>query len=617
MRGREQVGGRSFPVAITLTSIVALSAALRIVLGSLASVPTIFHDELGFWELGRGIGESGQWSIGGQPVHGFTYGPLYPLLTAPTHLVTHSLIEAYALVKTLNAVVMSLAAVPAYVLARRVRVNVRGSLACATLAVLVPSFVYTTHVMSESLSYPLFLCAVLSMTVALERPSLGRQLVALAVIALTALTRVEMIVLFPAFACAILLLAWMESRAETSPSFWRRLSTYKWTWFVYGAGGVALLIAAVGGTREIFRSAGLGDGVPTGLPSGSQLPLLFDPVRFEAVPTNVVRHVAELDVYSGVIPFAAFVLVTAMTLRIATADQARANFVVLSLATAVWLIALAALYETSFKLYGVFATHVFDRYVFYLVPLFVIALVVWVEDGLPRPRRTTVVTAITAATLPLALPLDSLLTNREWGTCTCTVGMVPLFWTKLIVGSGWPLKFTLLVFTSTLAICFLATRGDRGWRLVRISSCVFVVFTILVNLSNQLLSNATRRDVGRNSLAWVDQSVPQNTDVAILWRGDNTRPQPDRLALREAEFFNRSIGPVYDLQDRFAAGFPSTKVSIRNGRVVTTAGQEVHPRFVLADRSLGVVGHVVARDGGSGLVLYRVTGPVRLSRTHA
>src|SRR5262249_41288617 len=156
------------------------SAALRTVLATMVPVPTIFPDELGFWELGRGIGESGSWLIGGQHVLGFTYGPLYPLLIAPIHLVTDSLVDAYALVKVLNAVVMSLAAVPTYALARRTEVSVRGSLACATLSVLVPSAVYTTHVMSESLSYPLFLCAVLSMALALEDASVRRQLVTVA-----------------------------------------------------------------------------------------------------------------------------------------------------------------------------------------------------------------------------------------------------------------------------------------------------------------------------------------------------------------------------------------------------------------------------------------------------
>lgn len=617
---RERAGTSRMSVVLTLTLIVALSAALRMVLGSLVDVPTIFPDELGFWELGRGIGEAGRWEIGGQAVRGFTYAPLYPLLIAPTHLVTHSLVDAYTLVKVVNSVVMSLAAVPTYFLARRARVSVRGSLASAALAVLVPSFVYTSHVMSESLSYPLFLCAVLSMTAALERPSAGRQLTALIAIGATVLTRAEMVVLFPAFACAILLLGWTETRTGTSPSFWRRIWRFKWTWLVGAAGGLAALVF-VGGDivgssvpDRLLRSAGRGGGVPTGLPNGSQVRLFVEPIRLEAVPANLVRHLAELDVYSGVVPFAAFALVALATLGLRTATGSTTRFVVVGVSTGLWLVALAAVYETTFELHGFSSAHVFDRYTFYLVPLFVVALVLWVEEGLPRPRRLTTGIALAVALLPLALPLDRLLESGSWGTNTGTVGLVPLVWAKDVVGDGWLLTALLLCATCALALVFARLPASRGAMLVPVCAVVFVASGVLATASNVKLSVGVSQSVGQSDPAWIDRAVGSAGRVAIVWRGTSAQPPPERSALRDAVFFNRSVVRVYDLEDPLSTGYPSTGVTVRRGgEIRTEAGSRVNARYVLARRSLRVVGRPIARDEGSGLVLYRVVGPLRVA----
>ena len=69
-----------------------------------------------------------------------------------------------------------------------------------------------------------------------------------------------------------------------------------------------------------------------------------------------------------------------------------------------WLIVVAATFESGLELYGVYRAHVFDRYVFYAVPLFLIALLAWAENGLPTGRRLTAGVAGVAALLPLTLP---------------------------------------------------------------------------------------------------------------------------------------------------------------------------------------------------------------------
>jgi dolichyl-phosphate-mannose-protein mannosyltransferase len=571
---------RALPVTAWLCAIVIVSTAIRAFVALTVPVPAIFPDELVYWELGRGIGETGHLAMRDEAVSAWTYGPLYPLVISPAHLVTGSLVNAYAVVKMINALLFSLAAVPAYFLARRV-VSTRGALLAGALTLVVPSAVYSTRVMAESLAYPLFLCALLAMLRAVERPTRSRQAIALAVICLASFSRAEMAVLLPAFATTILVLAWREV-----PPRRHHLSPFALTWISLGvATAVAVALAAFGGL-------------------GPHLGLLGD-MRLFRIPANVLWHFAELDLYSGVLPFAAFVLVAVSALF--ERSRPRHKLIVLTTCVAACLIVLAAAFESGIDLYGVYSTHVFDRYVFYLVPLFLIALLEWVEEGHPGPRRLTVAVASLAALLPLALPLGSLLHEREWGTSTSTVGLLPAVWAKAAVGEGIALRVTLLALSAGLAVAFV--RFARGPVLACLATYVFVVFSLIAVLSNTALSQRARED-GIATLTWVDDEVGSGS-VAILWRGDRAHPPSHRTALRQTEFFNHSIGPVYDLRHPLAGGIPSTPVRVRKGVVVDSDGA-IRAEYVLAHHSVRVRGRPVARDPRSGLVLYRVGGAVRV-----
>ena len=97
------------------------------------------------------------------------YGAVYPILIAPAYALFDRIPDAYAAVKTINSLVMSLAAVPAYCIARRV-VGKWLALLAAVLAVAVPSMVYTATVMTENAYYPVFLLAALALVRAARAP---------------------------------------------------------------------------------------------------------------------------------------------------------------------------------------------------------------------------------------------------------------------------------------------------------------------------------------------------------------------------------------------------------------------------------------------------------------
>ena len=52
--------------------------------------------------------------------------------------------------------------------------------------------------------------------------------------------------------------------------------------------------------------------------------------------------------------------------------------------------------------------HLHDRYLFYVVPLWLVVLAVWLHDGLPRPVVAIAVGAGLALALPALIPFSQL-----------------------------------------------------------------------------------------------------------------------------------------------------------------------------------------------------------------
>src|ERR671925_243076 len=118
------------PVWVWLAGLVVFSAVFRYGLSRRVVAPWIMVDELIYSELAKSFAAKGEFLI--RDVHHGAYGVVYPLLIAPAWRVFGSVPDAYAAAKTIGSVLMSLAAVPSYFLARRV-VTVPLALAAAAL----------------------------------------------------------------------------------------------------------------------------------------------------------------------------------------------------------------------------------------------------------------------------------------------------------------------------------------------------------------------------------------------------------------------------------------------------------------------------------------------------
>ena len=107
----------ALPVWFWLTSIVVASSVVRIGLGHRMVAPWIMIDEIVYSELAKSFAAHASFLVRDVPSHG--YGFVYPVVLAPAYRLYSAVPDAYAAAKAINAVVMSLAAVPAYFLGRR------------------------------------------------------------------------------------------------------------------------------------------------------------------------------------------------------------------------------------------------------------------------------------------------------------------------------------------------------------------------------------------------------------------------------------------------------------------------------------------------------------------
>jgi hypothetical protein len=129
--------------------------------------PWVFTDELEWTQISRAIEETGHSARRGEPIY---FKSLYAFVIAPFWAID-STATAYAAIKYANAVLMTLAAIPTYLLARMMLPK-RTALVVAVLAVCIPGMAYATSLIPEVIAYPWFaLCAWLVVrALASQRP---------------------------------------------------------------------------------------------------------------------------------------------------------------------------------------------------------------------------------------------------------------------------------------------------------------------------------------------------------------------------------------------------------------------------------------------------------------
>ena len=574
MDSRARVG--RVPAWAWLTAIVVASAAIRLWLVRDMKAPFVFVDELIYSELAKSLADGQGYAVRELPASG--YSLLYPALVAPAYWLFDAVPTAYTAAKSVGAVVMSLAAIPTFLIARRV---VRPSLALlgAAIAVAVPSMAYTATITTESLFYPIALTVALLLLRYVERPGWLRLLALFVGLGVAFATRAQSVAFVPAIATTPLALALVRRRAAELRPF---VPLYALL------GGGAALVVAVQAARGLSPADLLGAYSIVG-DGGYDARSVFH---------FWVWHLEELTVYAGILPVLALVLLRELSAGLPPRLQ---EHIAATLSLVLWSTLAVAMFASRFA-----SDRVQDRYLFFLVPLLVVALLAWVELGAPRPFVATAGAVLVAFGLPLIFPYTRFIGEPAKSD---TTGLLPL-WTineHLVLGEYW---LTVALVGGGLVALFLLV--PPRWA-VAVPLTLLVLFAILSKPVwsgphgfVQAGAGALFQGIRGVDRDWIDEAVPARDEVAALWTG-----HADRFTVNMNEFFNRRVGHVYYVDQPTPGGVGETKVVAgANGIYRDPTGRTVRVPYALLDGSVTPDGVVVARDDELGTTLWRLTGPL-------
>ena len=341
---------------VTLGLLVLVSTLLRFWAVTRIPTPWIAPDELIYAELSRSLWEHGNLRLLGRPTSFFSF--VYPAL-AGGPLRFRNVHLGYTLLKELQALLVSLTAVPVFLWGRSF-VSTRLALAAAALAVVIPDLAYSGLILTDVALYPVLVLAAWATAAALVRPTLAGQALLVAAIALAAATRLQAAVLVPAFVTAVGVKALLDREIRWAARLWPTAVGFAalaagWAgWQLRNGGPASKLFGAYQAAGEIHYSFG-------------------NALRF------CLYHAGDVLLLTGVVPVCA--LAVLLVVR-PTGAEARAYLAVAASIT-VWLVAEV----------GVFASrhvgHLAERNLFALAPILFLALALWLDRGAPRPPVAT------------------------------------------------------------------------------------------------------------------------------------------------------------------------------------------------------------------------------------
>ena len=447
--------------------------------------------------------------------------------------------------------------------------------------------VYTAVVMTENAFYPVFLLATLALVALLERPSAARYAAFFAALALAYLTRTQAVVIAAAAVTAPFLIA-----AWTPRGFRTTLWSYRW---LYGILGSAVVLA-VG--AQVVRGGPLTDLLGAYAVVGESGYDVGKALHF------FVYHVAELDLYLGVIPFAVAIVLTA---KARSLDRPLQVMLAATLSLFAWCVIVVGTFASRF------ADRIQERNMFVVAPLFLILVLGWIGRGAPRPRATAVVAGVASALLLLAIPFERFVTTSA---VSDTLMLLP--WWAILEHTGTSrLGVYALLGGVVLAAVFVLVPT----RYVLVLPAIVLVYWVVALRPiwfgpypygfKQAGAGALFQGIRGAPRDWIDRAVPPGRDVAVLWTGAS-----DRFTVNMNEFFNRRVGQVYYTGSPTPGGIGEVAVSVdRDGVVRTADGRALRPGYVLVDGSLEPNAVPVARDRALGMTVWKVNGPLVLAKT--
>jgi hypothetical protein len=596
---RMRLGAALRRLALTPSVVVAgmliVAVAVRIWLTRKVAAPWIMTDELQYSELAKNFEATGHYLVRGVPLSAPT---IYPILIAPAWAAA-SIKTAYEIAKTENVLMMTTGAIPFYLWGRRL-VPAWYAVMATALLLLIPSFVYTGTLMTENAAFPAFLLAVFLIALVLERPTLPLQFAALASIALASAIRLQAVVLVLILPTAVLLKALIAAANGGALRGSAVVTEVRRYW-------VSLAALVVGLLAYVFYKEAQGASLRSGLSSYEVTLQVHYSIRDAA--RWVLYHFGEIALSVGVIPASALVVLLALGWRRGfLARDAEQAFLAVATAS-LWVVVEAGTFSSRF------APRIEERNMFYVVPVLLLAFVVWLAKGSPRPPRATAIAVLLPATLLLTIPLEGLL---NVSLTSDTFAFIPLLrLSERLNGGASEVRTLLGLGALTAGILFVLVPR-------RVSSVVLpLTVALFLGLSSNSVIGRTNGFAAQNGPvaaagvgdpSWIDDEIGPSARAAFLATSDlGLDPRP----VWQTEFWNRSVRKVYDSG---GTSLPSlelpnidTSVDLTTGRI-SPSGSGANgrfPNYVVAASNVHLAGRLIAQQGR--LALYRIRQPLQLA----
>ena len=520
-------------------------------------------------------------------VRGEATGPpngLYPRILSPFYALLDAP-GAHAAIHVVNAFLFAAALIPVYLLIRRLGLSIRWALAGGVMSVVLPWSVATLVVMTEPLTYPLFLWALYAIVVAVAEPRPRHDLLAFLAIAVTAYARTQFITL------GVVLVAAILARELALRDPWRvrraRLRAHVALLAVLVVAPIAYLVVRAAGLDLVGTYGGLFDAPP------------FPPGVWNAS----MLHVAYLVGGAAVLPFVLWVAWLARTGSERTSPQHLAFAIVGALTFAL------TVYQAGFFAQTLVGGLPQERYVFYVVPIMLVGMLLLVADVRPlSPRLSIGAAALAAAAFVSAGGWEPGATGGPFGSvASAGRGMNPIVSQTLADLTGRSHVEAMVIATvviALLAIPALALRRRFAWA----GPALVGVIALALAAQSVWLLDKTRDGMnvyypgilvreGEVPKDWIDQAVGEDAAVALF--AGELPVNEDGVHYAYTEFFNHALDqPAVVVGDRpNPSGFAQRRARLdpATGRIASRAPL---PPYVVAptgDPTMGLRGEVVAR----------------------
>ena len=324
-------------------------------------------------------------------------------------------------------------------------------------------------------------------------------------------------------------------------------------------------------------------------------------------------HVGDLALYLAVVPMVvAPVVLLACWRRGRAGSERHSAFLALFVAqNAVGIAFVAAFASTPFGL-GL----LYDRYLFYLVPLWLIVLAVWLQDGMPKPLVALAVGTVVAVASVAALPF-SVVSAENWfsqfeAVATEIWGKVGLLAARLPVDSPRAIG---VAFALGLAAAVVLLPRRRAWMVVGVVGIV-MASNLALSWRSAFVDAADFGASPPGTRSWVDDRVGVHPQVTLLLVSRSCKRHPERISELLTDFFNRSVDATAMIGGE--GGTAPDALRIRSdGELVRPSGEPFEARYVVTQPGVELRGTRLATGMATHLRLWEIHGHVRVTNAHS